>query len=157
MSAPIDLFIDIRSQPGRLVGGFYGGTSPAFREFFEYSELSLRVFPVLPTGLITGAQFAVLPDATFADVNGLQLAIGARAGEVTPWVEALTWTKQTTADADGRKNYLYATVSLDTSELLAALGSASSITGYLEIQIFELLLQRTILQVPVTISSSVFT
>jgi hypothetical protein len=158
MSAYIDLYIDVQSLPGRLVGGLTGGNPPVLTSLHQGSRLPLRIFPVKPTGLISsGSTYTAI---SVSDFSAIKIAVGPRAGTGSPYAQAgagtsYAFTAQTSADADGLSNYFYGELNLNTTELNSAVGTAESIQAYLEVHLAIAGAYRVVYQVPVIIAASV--
>jgi len=160
MSASIDLYVDVQSLPGRIVGGLSGGSPPVLTTLHQGSKLPLRIFPVKPTGMVSsGTPYVSVPVSLFSDIK---VAVGPRSGSTTPYAQAGAgtsdlFTAQTAADSDGLKDYWYGTLNLNTTELNSAVGSLESLQAFLEIQLGVSGSYRIVYQGPVVIAASVIT
>lgn len=157
MSATLDLYIDISSTPAKIVAPLTGGRAPSITGFYQGSRLQVRVFPVKATGAVASAAYAAIPVSLF---SGIKLAIGPRAGAVSPYALAgdgssYTFTAQSTADADGIKDYWYGELNLNTTEMNSAISTRESIACQFEVQLGVSGAYRTMLQLDVTIWAAV--
>lgn len=129
--AYVDLYLDA-SDPGKILKDLNGNTALPLN-WYQGSNVSLRVYVARPTGLTTGARYAKIDITSLS----LQVALGPRAGAEAIKAAQYTWTKQTTADSDGKLGYFYADLDLNTSDLNTAVGTSESYDAYLEFRISE--------------------
>lgn len=157
MSAAIKLYIDVQSQPGKLVGNLAGAAPPPFAQLVQGSKLNMRVYPVRPTGLVNGNAYSQIPVTSYGDIK---VALGVRLGTGTIYAQAGagtsdTWGQQITADAAGEKDYFYGILNLNTSNLNAALTSVDTVQAYFEVHLSVAGNYSIVYQQQVTILSAV--
>lgn len=157
MNPDVDLYIDIQSQPGRMLAGLNGGNPPQFTGFFQGQHLQLRIWPVRPSGTSIGNAFTPVPLTAF---DGIKIAVGKRAGTPTPLALAGMGTSypfaaQTTPDSDGVSGYWSGELNLNTTAMNTEIGSNDTATAWLEIVVVRSGNPRVILQQQITITAVV--
>lgn len=131
MADAIELFIDVSTPTGAAVKSLTDASPVAIGPFYQGALLKLRVTPVVPTGSKVSTPFyAKVPISTIE----MLATVGQRAGAEAIKAAQYTWSKQLTADAEGKSGYFYADLNLNTSDLNTAIGSSDTYGTYFEIQ-----------------------
>lgn len=150
MALEVDLYVDIVNS--RLVLGLNNATNFVFGKIFQASALSLRIFPVKPTNTFSAPYFSQI------DVSGLlvRASIGPAAGATALLASQDVWTKVTTPDPSGLKNYFTAVLNLNTTELNAAISTSQTFASTFEIQLNESSAWRPVCQEAITVLATVW-
>lgn len=144
MSGEIELYVDIIGN--KLVKSTDNSDEFQFSSIFQGSTLQLRVFPVRPTNR------SIAPFYSKEDISNLTLRIvvGPRSGAEDIKAAQYTWSKNLT------DHYFYGDLELNTVEMEAAiLAAGDTYTTYLEIQLGNAGVYRTVAQKQITITSTV--
>lgn len=130
MAAELVLYNDIQNR--RLVQGLTRDAAVQVRDLYQGEQLSIKWYPVVPTGTVTGDRFSKVALATLS----LAMYIGPRAGADAIKAYQTTWTP--VYDETGTTGYFSGSIDLNTTEMNAAIGTADEITSlYLEIKLTE--------------------
>lgn len=135
MADAIELYMNVGTPTGALVRGLSDSGAFTMGPFYQGQLLKLRVYPVIPTGVLVpmpgAAQFSKV-DLTNLD---LQVVIGPRAGASSVKAAQYTWAKQTANDSEGKSGYFYANLDLNTTDLNTAIGTSDTYDTYIEFQL----------------------
>ncbi len=135
MADAIELFLDVSTPQGAAVKSLSDKNAFTLGPFYQGSLLQLRITPVVPTGsTVTAPYYAKVPITNL----DLQAYIGPAAGNESILASQPTWTKQLTADTEGKSGYFYASLNLNTTELNTAIATSAFYDTY-----FEVLLSRS--------------
>lgn len=150
VSAQLDLYNDIVNN--RMVVAKTDPTPFQIPQWYQYSQIGIRYYPLRPVGVTLPPYFSNVLLASLT----LQIAIGPRAGVEALLANQATWTKQYSADGSGT-GYMYGTLDLNTAQMNAAMGSFDSIDSYLEVYLSDNGVPRPVFQSPIRIISTVIT
>lgn len=135
MADAIEVYLDLSTPLGGLFRSLNSLNPFEFTKFYQGSALQMRVFPVVPTGSTQSPPFFSLVPL---DNIEFEMVVGPRAGTTAILAAQYDWSKQIGADAEGKQGYFYATLDLHTTEMNAAIGTADSITRYIEFRLARL-------------------
>jgi hypothetical protein len=144
----LDLYIDTARK--ELVSGPLCSSIVQVPSFNQGNTINMRIRCLNPTANFPNGNppYSVLSTAG----RSLQLAFGTKQGNTsTHYVEQFTWAASV---ADLADPYFYADVAMNTAGISTLLGSGSSASAWLEINLVEGT-PRTILSKQVTIEASV--
>jgi hypothetical protein len=153
MSAYLQLYLDVfnRRLPLTLSNqSAFTGLSNAY----QYGKLKFRIYPVRPNGNVTGTLYSVLD----LDNLTLKMGIGAKAGgeDLLAYTAPGSWSKVYDSGSSG-PGYFSGDLDLNTTEMNTAIGSASSVASFFEIQLGDSSDYRTAYSAAITVNATVMT
>lgn len=148
-AAYLELFCDIVNR--KLVSGVISSAAFVLNDLYQGDKLSIRFWPLRPTNAAVRSTFAKVD----IDSLSLRLAIGAAAGAESLLASQTTWSKQ--YDDGAQTGYLYADLDLNTTEMNAAIGSASFITSFIEARLSDSGVERVVFQQAIRVLAGVIT
>lgn len=131
MADAIELFIDVSTPTGAAVKSLSDRSAFALGPFYQGSLLKLRVYPVVPTGSGTLPPFFA---KVAIDNIEMLVTVGPRAGTEAIKAAQYVWSKQLTADSEGKSGYFYADLNLNTTDLNNLISTNDTITTFFEVQ-----------------------
>lgn len=123
-----DIYADIANA--RIVKSLNSTEQFDVSQLYQYDVLQFRLFPVVFSVGSVVAPFYTLIDLT---ALALKIIVGTREGSKVEYAKQDTWTKQTTADADGLSGYFYGALNLNTVPLNTAIGTSSGVEAYFQV------------------------
>jgi len=135
MADAVEIYLDLSTITGRAFKPIDDQPLSALTlgPFYQGSLIPLRVYPI-----IANQNQLVAPYFSKVSLTNLdfQLVLGPRAGSENILAAQYTWTKQVTADSEGKSGYFYASLDLNTTALNTAIGTSESYTSaFLEFRI----------------------
>jgi len=121
---------------------------------YQYGKIKFRIYPVRPNGNVTGTLYSVLD----LDNLTLKMGIGAKAGgeDLLAYTAPGSWSKVYDSGASG-PGYFSGELDLNTTEMNTAIGSASSVSSFFEIQLGDSSDYRTAYSAAITVNATVMT
>lgn len=148
MAATLKLYVD--TFTGRLCTSPNSNQSPGTPVFFQGDVKAMQIHLLEPAPTLGTGNY------TYPDISNMTLlmAIGSAptgtVGGPTPIITQFTWTKVGTG---GTTPYFTAEVGFNTAGVATLIGTASSATAYMEVQVSEGTAVQTYLQIPITINA----